>query len=391
MAERVEEPEAEAPESAPSPQDGVAAAMTAALRRRKGGVKDDPEFDAFLRKQSRLIDLQTEHLHDQRQVILLRLRLGAWKDRVTLALQSLTALVAMGIATAIAVEPKFAGAYHDRALALADVGHDEAAFADDGRADELIHRYGARYVGQDAPAGELAASDGQRAAAVGDFGKGVEDLRSLDLGGRNGDPTDILGALADYQARWHDVTAARQAEAELPPAPVPAVVPRQIEAAKQRPIIEAEANQALANWPALWRVYAGVDQSKAPAAVRQALAIYVAPEAALARAEMGDITGAKALIATTPLDCYPCARARGRIAAVAHDWAGADRWFAEAGKDAPRWGGNHLRWGEALMLAGRYAEATAQYQTANGLDLSGPDRAALNVLLARTASGPLHG
>ncbi len=159
------------------------------------------------------------------------------------------------------------------------------------------------------------------------------------------------------------------------------------------------------------------------------------------------------------MDCYPCLRERGRIAAAAHDWAGAERWFAEAvrqgrslpfayadwaemrlargdalgaiaglrlahekgphwadplelwgealmrrgdlsgavasfaeaDKHAPKWGRNHLMWGEALMLAGRYREARAQYVTANGLDLSGPDRAALKLLLARTASGPLHG
>jgi tetratricopeptide (TPR) repeat protein len=63
--------------------------------------------------------------------------------------------------------------------------------------------------------------------------------------------------------------------------------------------------------------------------------------------------------------------------------------FAGADKDAPKWGRNHLRWGEALMLSGRYAEARAQYRAADGMDLSPADRAALNVLLARTASGPL--
>ena len=70
---------------------------------------------------------------------------------------------------------------------------------------------------------------------------------------------------------------------------------------------------------------------------------------------------------------------------------GAIAKFAEADKYAPRWGKNHLRWGEALMMSGRYAEARRQYEIANGLDLSRPDRAALNVLLARTARGPLHG
>jgi tetratricopeptide (TPR) repeat protein len=73
------------------------------------------------------------------------------------------------------------------------------------------------------------------------------------------------------------------------------------------------------------------------------------------------------------------------------DHASAAAKFAEADKYAPRWGRNHMRWGEALMLSGRYAEARRQYETANGLDLSRPDRAALDVLLARTASGPLRG
>ena len=43
------------------------------------------------------------------------------------------------------------------------------------------------------------------------------------------------------------------------------------------------------------------------------------------------------------------------------------------------------------MLGGRYAEARAQFVVASGMDLNGPDRAALNVLLARTAAGHLHG
>jgi hypothetical protein len=72
------------------------------------------------------------------------------------------------------------------------------------------------------------------------------------------------------------------------------------------------------------------------------------------------------------------------------DYAGAAAKFAEADKDAPRWGRNHMLWGEALMLSGLYREARAQFEAANGMDLGKPDRAALDVLLARTASGPLN-
>ena len=73
------------------------------------------------------------------------------------------------------------------------------------------------------------------------------------------------------------------------------------------------------------------------------------------------------------------------------DFAGAAAKFAEADRSAPRWGRNHMLRGEALMLSGRYREARAELEAANGMDLTKPDRAALNVLLARTASGHLHG
>jgi tetratricopeptide (TPR) repeat protein len=81
----------------------------------------------------------------------------------------------------------------------------------------------------------------------------------------------------------------------------------------------------------------------------------------------------------------------GEALTAKRDFAGAIAKFAEADQYAPKWGRNHLRWGEALMLQGRYREARAQYEAASGLDLTQPDRAALDVLLARTAAGRLHG
>ena len=81
----------------------------------------------------------------------------------------------------------------------------------------------------------------------------------------------------------------------------------------------------------------------------------------------------------------------GEALARKGDQAGAVSKFTQADREAPRWGRNHLRWGEALMLSGRYAEARAQYVAAAATDLSKPDRAALNLLLVRTASAPLHG
>ncbi len=48
-----------------------------------------------------------------------------------------------------------------------------------------------------------------------------------------------------------------------------------------------------------------------------------------------------------------------------------------ADKYAPRWGRNHLRWGEALAKLGRADAAKAQFAAAAGMDLSTADRAEL--------------
>jgi tetratricopeptide (TPR) repeat protein len=130
-------------------------------------------------------------------------------------------------------------------------------------------------------------------------------------------------------------------------------------------------------------------------AVRQSPSVPDAPLAwGQALLDRGDIDGAIAKLEEAhrrgphyadPLEAW------GEALLRKGDYAGAIAKFAEADKDAPRWGRNHMRWGDALMLSSRYREARAQYEAANGMDLSKPDRAALDVLLARTASGPLHG
>jgi tetratricopeptide (TPR) repeat protein len=122
---------------------------------------------------------------------------------------------------------------------------------------------------------------------------------------------------------------------------------------------------------------------------------------ALAMARTGDVAGAQALIDRTPLDCYPCLRVRGQIAAQAKDWPAAERWFAEAVRQAPspplayvEWGRMRLEkgdpdgaiaelsiaaakaprfadppqvWGEALMAKGDLAGASKKFAEAGKL------------------------
>jgi tetratricopeptide (TPR) repeat protein len=119
------------------------------------------------------------------------------------------------------------------------------------------------------------------------------------------------------------------------------------------------------------------------------------PLEALALAHTGDVAAAQALIGRTPLDCYPCLRVRGQVAAQARDWPAAERWFAEAVRQAPspplayaEWGRMRLDkgdpdgaiavlriaelkgprfadpaqiWGEALMAKGDYAGASKKF------------------------------
>ena len=62
----------------------------------------DTEAAAFLRDQRRLINLQAEHLHEQRELQLAHLRVRRWKDRMSLSLQGLAVLAGAAIAIGFA-------------------------------------------------------------------------------------------------------------------------------------------------------------------------------------------------------------------------------------------------------------------------------------------------
>ena len=73
MAEFTEQAEGEFAGVPGSTSAGLDAAMELAVARRRGKAKpksDDPELDSFLRGQARLAELQAEHLHEQRGLIL---------------------------------------------------------------------------------------------------------------------------------------------------------------------------------------------------------------------------------------------------------------------------------------------------------------------------------
>jgi tetratricopeptide (TPR) repeat protein len=125
MSEAPEEDGGSEPASVVEPI-SAAAAMAIGVRKRRVREAHDPEFDAFLRDQRRLISLQTEHMHEQRELILSRLRWGRFSDRLKALLQSLTVLVGLALAGAVAVMAWQAHADHGLAIEAFSVPPDLA-------------------------------------------------------------------------------------------------------------------------------------------------------------------------------------------------------------------------------------------------------------------------
>ena len=89
------------------------------------------------------------------------------------------------------------------------------------------------------------------------------------------------------------------------------------------------------------------------------------PRLALAKAHLGDLAGAQALIATAPPDCYDCVRFRAQIAAMAGRHGDADAGFAKAVRDAPSVPFAYADWGQALLARGQPDAAIEKFTLAN--------------------------
>lgn len=163
----------------------------------------------------------------------------------------------------------------------------------------------------------------------------------------------------------------------------------------------AGAAASLDQWPEVVAALEAFEVEVAPnlnLRASAARATFLSPRLAYARARNGDLAGAQTLIATTPLDCYLCARERARIAELSGDRPAADRWSAEARRQgpslpfafaergqmlmargdpagaiafyeqaverAPRWADPQKYWGEALMAQGDEAGAIRKYRAA---------------------------
>jgi len=134
MAEHSEEGAPEPLE--PAEQAGPAAVAIALGQALPGtGSVAAEEAAAFLRDQRRLINLQAEHLHEQRTLVLAHLRVRRWKDRLSLLLQGLG--IGVGAAILLILIVAAWRAHADRSLVI-DVFSVPPELAQNGLTGEVV-------------------------------------------------------------------------------------------------------------------------------------------------------------------------------------------------------------------------------------------------------------
>jgi tetratricopeptide (TPR) repeat protein len=261
----------------------------------------------------------------------------------------------------IDLDPRVMVGWWQAAKNSAQLGHDQAAFEYHHRVlgtkieDQLPQmRGGYPYVIRDA---HIAIDQ-----ATGDFAALATDYR--------GQPSSVVEGYAQrarVAAALHDESLSREQLARAIAAGA-----TDHEARDTRWYVSSAAG----DWPqALNDAKALVDEQTAKKArapgpdcageTELALQTLYRPRLAYAEFMNRDVASASALITQTAADCYLCVRTRALIAASAGDPAGADRWFAEAVRQAPDLPMAYLEWGQTLLVRGDLAGASKQLTLAH--------------------------
>ncbi len=271
---------------------------------------------------------------------------------------------------AIDTDPRLMVGWYAASQTSAELGHDETAVD-----------FARKWIGtqrQDQPASEQDAYGWMIAWGhryidqhTGDFAALRDDFQIFD---RHPDVqfTDRYAERATVAALLHDEAAARQELAlALAAGPADSTVlqarwdvssaardwPQALDTAKALvAAIEAQKSAALKSDPQRPEFAAPYDL---------ALTAQCYPLLAYAEAMTGDTASATTLIAQTPTDCYLCVRTRAKVAAAAGDAATADRWFAEAVRQAPDLPSAYYEWGEALFARGDLTGAAREFSLAH--------------------------
>lgn len=256
------------------------------------------------------------------------------------------------------LDPSIAATHDNLAAAYRMLGRDQQALAASEAALTAMRR---ERQGLDKVSGpsRLATIEGRVREARGDFGAAAgRYTEAMHIGGlaRAG---QAAASLPRALAMDHDITGARQALDDLRGTlPEDALV----DAALAPALVEIQAG----DWPAAERLLRKAETTalmfgEAGTVVR---GTQIAPNLAYAMAMRGDLAGARTLIATTPADCYLCARVRAVIVGLSGDRASAETAFAAAAALAPGLPAAHLDWARMRLAAGDVDGAIAQARKA---------------------------
>jgi len=269
---------------------------------------------------------------------------------------------------ALALDPDFALAYDDLDLSQGNLGHDEAALAAARAVVRVLQSNADIEMSDRSRAVALLSAQSDVAFALNDFAASrafnqrqalLPDYAGSVEGGREGvvedlalehDPAAALAAWRALPAAVDDVQQGQRSETKIV---VDYWLGNWSAAAAGGPPLEALMQKAIRG--------AGAS----PTFVRQLLSVQTWPYVAGAMAFAGDVTGARTLIATTPLDCYACLRSRAQIETAARNWRGADRWFAAATAQGPSIPIGWSQWGGSKLLRGDLAGAIAKFAIAH--------------------------
>lgn len=263
---------------------------------------------------------------------------------------------------ALALEPRFNLAYANRSGAYYSMGHAEASYLGLLEAARTARSDGHRFMREEGLRYIQLSWDAIAALELGDYPAALEGLnRALEVR----PDAETLETLVDIHTGMHDPAAARATWARVPRAPVDA--PPEVRDADLLWDAALEARLAYddGNWPEVIRRLGGVQPAPSLRGLNVRWRVTAYPMLAVALARSGDAARATRVIAASRLDCYRCVIARGVIAEAIGDRAEADRWFAEALRQAPSLPFAHDEWGRVKLARGDLSGALAAFREAN--------------------------
>jgi tetratricopeptide (TPR) repeat protein len=287
--------------------------------------------------------------------------LTSWAEGVDFAGRGREALSIVEEALRLAPSASFAWAVDSDAQC--ELGHDEAAHAAETRMVATAPQTWSRAQLVGSQLAYLPYFIAQRRDGhAGNFAAAARDWNQMSAtsgsGLANTDAELQLTEFAPQRAAAHDLAGARRAVTEN--AGIPSDAATHV----------AYANAVIAFYAGDWRAVvenATLLEADPNLYLRAWQEVQVRPLRAVAMARLGDLAGAEALIAPTPLDCDLCVRARGQVAALKGDWRAADAWFATVAARSPSIPFAYTDWGEALLAKGDLDGAIDKFRRANAI------------------------